>query len=706
MTKTMDFASRLDFVATAQQQLGIESVLWDTANTLRGSVDSSDYKHVVLGLLFLKYLFDLQLHPDFRTKSLKVGKLTWRDVEAAADEVTPARALDRVVAEVETLNPGLRDAFPRFGTFEGLSSDALKKLVHALTPIDLAAARENGKDILSRTYEYFHSKFAAAEGRLGGEFYTPMSIVRLMVALLEPFQGRIYDPACGAGGLFIQAQASAAAHGWSTDNVKVFGQESNPMTWRLARLNLALHGLQFNLGAKWGDTFAQDMHEELRADYIMTNPPFGKGTTWPRDQLAMDPRWTYGLPPANPANFAWIQHYLARLNESGTAITVMPNGTLTSRSTEGEIRAALIEDDTVECIVSLPTQLFYSTPIPVCLWILAKNKNARASKRDRSGEVLLIDASKLGFMTSKAHRDLSAEDVEQIERIYKLWQQRELEEGEFPGVAVAVTRQDLARRGFSLNPSEYIVQEVAVDASRVLAEAGPTLDAAMESLRSVDAYGSELRSQFAGEGLQLSRRKKAPKGWETVAIRQVGTVVGGGTPDTKNSALFGGDIPWVTPRDMANHQGREICGGDRSLTRAGLDGSGAKLVPAGAILVSSRAPIGLVAMAGCDLSTNQGVRSVVLREDQDPRFWYYLLKASTDKLNAAGNGTTFRELRGTSLSAMEFTVPRRDEQSEIADWLEAGEMLASSAHALAGQLWELSQLVGPGLVTGLLSTGP
>ena len=688
------------------QQLGIESVLWETANSLRGSVSSSDYKHVVLGLLFLKYLFDGEKGAINQKHFPKSGGLSWSDVVVAAKSNKPSKSIDEIIGKLELLNPELAQTFPRFSQFEGLAPNALNRLIESLTPIDLAAAKENGKDILSRTYEYFLTKFAASEGRLGGEFYTPMSIVSLMVDLLQPVSGNVYDPACGTGGLFIQAKASAESKGENFDSIKVIGQETNPMTWRLAKLNLALHGLNFDLGGEWGDTFGRDQHTNLRADFILTNPPFGKGTVWPRNELALDDRWEFGLPPESPSNYAWLQHYIARLNSNGVAVAVMPNGTLTSRGIEGQIRAGMVQADVVECVISLPGQLFYSTPIPVCLWILNRNKKAATNRRNRQSEILLIDGRNLGLMTSKIHRTLSAPDIKRMVDAYHSWQGRDTQLLELDkAFATSVRIEDVAAKDYSLNPSEYVINTVEIKPKEVVAVSRELIKEAIAAGDEFVTRQKRIKTKELSSLLELVPANKGGREWQPVKVRDVARVVGGGTPDTKNSNFFGGDIPWITPRDMARHRGREIYNGERSLTREGLDSCGTTLIPQGAVLISSRAPIGLIALAGVSLGTNQGVRSLVLHEGQDPHFWFYLMKSSLKKLDAAGNGTTFRELRGSTLSEMTFTVPGLETQRAIAAYLSEMENASERARKTSHLLDDFLSVVTPGLISGRLKVG-
>ncbi len=695
-------SSKVDRMESQGQQLGIEAALWDTANSLRGTVASSEYKNIVLGILFIKYLFDSKSQGG-KLGFPKVDGIKWEDFVTASRSKKPPQALDKLVQDIEDQNPHLKNTFPRFSQFEGLKAETLQKLIETISPINLSTAKENGKDILSRTYEYFLTKFAAAEGRLGGEFYTPRSIVNLMVDLLQPFKGTLYDPACGTGGLFVQAKSSSESTGGNFSKIKVIGQESNPMTWRLAKLNLALHQIDFDLGNSWGDTFSEDKHSELKADFILTNPPFGKGTEWPREALALDPRWEYGLPPENPSNYAWLQHYVARLSENGVAVAVMPNGTLTSRGAEGQIRRALIEADLVECVISLPNQLFYSTPIPVCLWILNKNKKSGPKRRNRKAEVLLIDGRNLGHMTSKVHRDLSLADMKLIVDTYHSWQGRMGDEYELDGhLAAVVSIQDFATKEFSLNPSEYVSTDSEIDVKTGLKNSKSKLTVVASTTKDVNTIHQRVLNSFNSGKMELLESKANSKTWREIKLKDVAKIVGGGTPDTKKKSNFGEAIPWITPRDMASHVGREIYNGERFLSPEGLASSGAKLLPKGSVLISSRAPIGLVALAGQDMATNQGVRSLILNEDQDPRFWFYLMKSSYKQLDAAGNGTTFRELRGSTMQEMTFRIPDLKTQIEIADYLNDLQLAADMSHKLATEVDLFMKEAAPMLVRSLV----
>jgi type I restriction enzyme M protein len=446
----------------AEPEKSLEATLWEAADRLRNRVDAAEYKHVVLGLIFLKYVSDVfakrreelarlvddadsdyYMPTDDAKKSVLEDRdeytgwgvfwmpegHRWDDLRKAAKQADIGERIDAAMDAIEKENPSLRGVLPKRYARRELTPAMLGGLIDTFSRKDLAGEEHKGLDVLGRVYEYFLGKFATAEGKLGGEFYTPRSVVRLMVELLEPFDGRVFDPACGSGGMFVQAEEFVEAHGGRRNDISVFGQEQNPTTWRLAKMNLALRGIEVNLGPEWGDSFHHDMHPDLRADFILTNPPFNV-SEWAGERLRDDPRWKYGVPPAGNANFAWIQHMLHHLAPTGTMVSVLANGSLSSQqSGEGEIRRNLVEADLVECIVALPSQLFYTTQIPVCLWILTKDKSGKARRvgkqqvprRPRFGEVLFIDARALGHMVSRTNRELSDRDSARIAETFHAW---------------------------------------------------------------------------------------------------------------------------------------------------------------------------------------------------------------------------------------------------------------------------------------------
>ena len=479
--------------AKASQSLGIEGTLWEAANKLRGNMDSAEYKHVALGLIFLKYVSDAfteqrglleqtladptgadyieddadrQEVLESRDEYLGAGvfwvpaEARWdgtSGIQAGAKQPDVGRRIDAAMDAIERENPSLRGVLPKNYARQELDVRRLGELVDLISGIGLGTAEQRKGDVLGRVYEYFLGQFAANEGKGGGEFYTPRSVVRLLVEMLEPYKGRVYDPCCGSGGMFVQAEDFVLAHGGNKDAISVYGQESNATTWRIAKMNLALRGIEANLGPEWGDTFHDDKHPDLRADVILANPPFNI-SDWGGEQLHTDPRWTYGAPPATNANYAWLQHIVSKLAPQGLAGVVLANGSLSgTQNGEGDIRRALLEADLVDCIVALPGQLFYNTGIAASLWFLARDKlGAAAGTRARTGELLLIDASSMGRLTSRVHRELASGDVKEIADIYHAWRSQRTRYEDRLGSCRAATLAEVAVHQYILSPARYV----------------------------------------------------------------------------------------------------------------------------------------------------------------------------------------------------------------------------------------------------------
>lgn len=489
--------------ATTQQSL--EATLWSAATKLRGKMDTADYKHVVLGLIFLKYVSDVftqrrdelerlagDPESDYFTPNEAAKRMMledrdeytsqgvfwipenhrWEDLRAnakATDKPIGVR-IDEAMDAIERENPSLKGVLPKNYSRQELTPEMLAGLIDVFSRDDLASEEHRDLDVLGRVYEYFLGGFAGGEGKRGGEYYTPRSVVSLLVEMLQPYKGRVYDPACGSGGMFVQADKFTRAHGGTRNDISVFGQESNPTTWRLAKMNLALRGIDANLGNEWGDTFHADKHPDLRADYVIANPPFNQDD-WEGERLRQDPRWKHGVPPVGNANYAWIQHMLAHLAPTGTMATLLANGSLSSnQSGEGDIRKALVDADLVECIVALPGQLFYGTPIPVCAWFLTPNKAGVPNghkTRDRRGETLFIDARRIGFMESRTVRAFSEADVTRIADAYHAWRGTETSTGEpyedIAGFCTAVRTADIVAKSYTLTPGRYVGTEAVED---------------------------------------------------------------------------------------------------------------------------------------------------------------------------------------------------------------------------------------------------
>ncbi len=510
--------------------------LFDAADHLRGSVESAEYKHLVLGLLFLKYVSDsFQLRRDqleAETRKHGTGVFTeddaerqeiledrdeyaaenvfWVPVEARWDALLAAAAqpdvgvrIDRALEAVERENSSLRGVLPHVYARAALSPEKLGELVTTIAKIGFGKDAEEARDVLGRTYEYFIKTFARAEGHRGGEFYTPASVTRLLVEMLEPFKGRVYEPAFGSGGLFVQSGRFVAAHGGRTADIALYGQENNQATWRIAKMNLAIHGLSGDL--KLGNTLLDDQHRDLRADFLMANPPFNM-KRWGAAQVADDVRWKYGSPPDGNANYAWIQHFIHHLAPDGRAGFVMANGSLSAGGGEGKIRQAIVEDDLVDCVVTLPPQLFFTTGIPVCLWFIDRNKGS-AGERDRRGETLFIDARKLGEKVSRTQIELSEDEIRRIARTYHSWR-GEPDAGDYAdeaGFCRAVPSSEIAQHGHVLTPGRYVGTAIDDGADAELFD--DKIARLRTELDEMFAEGEILQTRIQAALSQISSRK-------------------------------------------------------------------------------------------------------------------------------------------------------------------------------------------------------
>jgi len=457
-------------------ELGFEQTLWAAADKLRGHLDAADYKNVVLGLIFLKYILDAFSEQHERLQQVEFAdpedpdeyraegvfwvppEARWDNLQRNAKRPVIGQMIDEAMAAIERDNPSLKGVLPQDYGRATLDKRRLGELVDLIGTIGLGDRESQSKDILGRVYEYFLGQFANAEGKKGGEFYTPTSIVRLLVEILQPYRGRVYDPCCGSGGMFVQSEKFIEAHGGQRDDISIFGQESNPTTWRLCKMNLAIRGIDANLGTHAADSFHNDLHRDLRADYVLANPPFNM-SDWGGELLTDDIRWRYGVPPAGNANFAWVQHILHHLNARGRAGFVLANGSMsTNTSSEGAIRRAIIEADLVECMVALPPQLFYNTQIPACLWFLNK-----AKPEHRRGQTLFIDARDMGTLVSRVRRELDDDDIAHIAGTFQDWQRDEGSYEDVPGFCKSATLDEIAGHGFVLTPGRYVGAAAAED---------------------------------------------------------------------------------------------------------------------------------------------------------------------------------------------------------------------------------------------------
>jgi type I restriction enzyme M protein len=470
-TKNADTASRNGNGAN----LGFEAQLFLAADKLRKNLEPSDYKHVALGLIFLKHISN-----SFEAKQSSLlaedpaaaedpdeylaenvfwvpKESRWSHLQANARQPTIGKVIDDAMLAIEANNASLKGVLPKDYNRPALDKVMLGELIDLISGIAMHETEDRAKDVLGRVYEYFLGGFAGSEGKRGGEFYTPRSVVRVLVEMLEPYKGRVYDPCCGSGGMFVQSERFVEEHGGRLGDIAIYGQESNYTTWRLAKMNLAVRGIDADI--RWNNegSFHKDELKDLRFDYILANPPFNT-SDWGGERLREDARWKYGVPPVGNANYAWLQHILWHLAPNGTAGVVLANGSMSSaQSGEGEIRRAMVEADVVDCMIALPGQLFYSTQIPACLWFLARNKGNH-SFRDRRGEVLFIDARKLGHLVDRTRREFSDDDIARIATTYHAWR-GEKGAGEYqniPGYCKSATIEEIRTHNHVLTPGRYV----------------------------------------------------------------------------------------------------------------------------------------------------------------------------------------------------------------------------------------------------------
>jgi len=527
--------------------LGFEETLWQAADKMRGHMDPSEYKHVALGLIFLKYISDAfeerreairaeltdpnsawhTADPGHLERELEdrdayamknvfwVPKKTrWTFLQEQAKQPEIGKLIDAAMVAIERENASLKGVLPKDYARPALDKQRLGELVDLIGTIGLGDAENRSKDILGQVYEYFLNQFASKEGKKGGEFYTPRCIVKLLVEMIEPYEGRVYDPCCGSSGMFVQSEQFIRAHGGKIGELSIYGQESNPTTWKLAKMNLAIRGIEANLGGENADSFHNDLHKTLKTDFLLANPPFND-SDWGGDRLREDVRWAHGVPPTGNANYAWVQHFIHHLAPTGIAGFVLANGSMSSnQSGEGDIRKAIVEADLVDCMIALPGQLFYGTPIPACLWFIARDKSGTPTKghelpstsgrgaggegrfRDRRGETLFIDARQMGTMVDRTHRELTDDDIAKIAGTYHAWRgesplpdagEGQGEGGEYvdvPGFCKAAKLDDIREHGHVLTPGRYVGAPEAEEDDEPFEE-------------KIARLTSELSSQFA-----------------------------------------------------------------------------------------------------------------------------------------------------------------------------------------------------------------
>ncbi|HLF18838.1 MAG TPA: class I SAM-dependent DNA methyltransferase [Candidatus Omnitrophota bacterium] len=467
--------------------LSFASKLWKAADKMRNNMDAAEYKHVVLGLIFLKYISDVflevfnELQKDKLADSEDIDEYRsrnvfwvppdarWSYLQKNAKQPTIGKIIDDAMDAIERDNPSLKGVLSKNYARPALDKQRLGELIDLIGTMGLGDKENRSKDLLGQVYEYFLGQFADAEGKKGGQFYTPRCIVRLLVEMLEPYKGRVFDPCCGSGGMFVQSEKFVEAHDGRVGDISIYGQESNQTTWRLAMMNLAIRGIEANI--QWADSFHKDLQKDLKSDFIIANPPFNV-SDWKGELLRDDPRWKYGTPPVGNANFAWVQHFIYHLAPAGVAGFVLANGSMSSNTSgEGDIRKAIIEADLIDCMVALPSQLFYNTMIPACLWFIARDKKNHKF-RDRRGKTLFIDARNMGEMIDRRHRDLTNEEIQKIAKTYHAWRG---EKGcgkyeDIKGFCNEATFDDIRKHGHILTPGRYVGTEDVEEDDEVFEE--------------------------------------------------------------------------------------------------------------------------------------------------------------------------------------------------------------------------------------------
>lgn len=527
--------------------LGFEEKLWQAADKMRGHMDPAEYKHVVLGLIFLKYISDafeerrnqlqfLAAEPTseyyIKEEQARYGVIEDRDEYTAenifwvskearwsylqnnAKQPTIGKLVDDAMIAIEKENPKLKGVLPKDYARPALDKHTLGELIDDIGTIGLGDAESRSKDILGRVYEYFLGKFASQEGKGGGEFFTPQSVVKLLVGMIEPYKGRVFDPCCGSGGMFVQSEKFVEAHGGRKGDISIYGQESNQTTWRLCNMNLVIRGIEANIQWNPEGSFRNDAHKDLKADFILANPPFND-SDWKGELLREDVRWKYGTPPLGNANFAWIQHFIHHLAPNGITGFVLANGSMSSNTSgEGEIRKSIIEPDLVDCMIALPGQLFYTTPIPACLWFITRNKkNGRF--RNCKGQTLFIDARKMGYLIDRTHREFSDEEIKRIADIYHAWRNSapsplrgegrgEGEIGKYkdiPGFCKTASIEEIKAHGYVLTPGRYVGAEDVEDDDEPFDEKMKRLTAKLEEQFAESArLGKVIQKNLKGLG--------------------------------------------------------------------------------------------------------------------------------------------------------------------------------------------------------------
>ena len=505
----------------------IERSLFKAADKLRKNIDAAEYKHIVLGLIFLKYISDSfeELYKKISEESKRTGAdpedideykaenvffvpsiARWSYIHSRSKLPSIGKDLDDAMEAIEKVNPILHSILPKVFARPNLDKSSLGSLIDLIGNIALGDTVSKSKDVLGRVYEYFLGEFANAEGKKGGQFYTPKAIVRLMVEMIEPYKGRVFDPCCGSGGMFIMSEKFIENHQGNVDDISIYGQESNQTTFRLCRMNLAIRGIDGSQ-VKWNTegSFLSDLHKDLKADYILANPPFND-SDWSGELLQTDPRWQYGTPPTGNANFAWLQHMVYHLSPKGIMACVLANGSLSSQtSNEGEIRKALIQNDLVDCIVALPKQLFYNTGIPACIWFISRKRTGNGDRK-RSGEILFIDASEVGYMEDRTHRAFSEEDIQKVASTYHEWRKNDGSYEDQKEYSKSALLNEIEKNSFVLTPGRYVgIKEKEDDGIPFEVKINELTKKLSEQMAEEQRLNEEIKKQLGKIGIHLEK---------------------------------------------------------------------------------------------------------------------------------------------------------------------------------------------------------
>jgi len=509
---------------TTSANLGFEEKLWKAADKLRSNMDAAEYKHVVLGLIFLKYISDafedkyVILKKEDTSKYIVSEdrdeyaaaniffvpkKARWKLIQENAKKPEIGKIIDEAMEAIEKENPSLKGVLIKNYARESLNKQRLGELIDLISTIGLGDKESKKKDILGRVYEYFLGRFADAEGKSGGQFYTPQCIVKILVNMIEPYKGRVFDPCCGSGGMFVQSEKFVEEHSGRVGDIAIYGQESNQTTWRLCKMNLAIRGLAGEIA--WNDqgSFLKDAFPNLKADFVLANPPFNDGD-WHGELLRDDVRWKYGVPPVSNANFAWVQHFIHHLSPKGIAGFVLANGSMSSNTGgEGEIRKNIIEADLVDCMIALPGQLFYNTMIPCCLWFITRDKKNN-NYRNRSGETLFIDCRNMGVMKDRRHREITDEEIKKIAGTYHEWKSKNGKYKDIKGFCKSATLEEIRKNDYVLTPGRYVGTEVVEEDDETFKEKMKKLTKELgEQFEEAEKLEKEIRKNLKGLGYEI-----------------------------------------------------------------------------------------------------------------------------------------------------------------------------------------------------------